>query len=168
MFLLIALLIFNEPTLIKDQSLVDVTINAPAQFQNAEITKLATVKGSLYAKESSLKNLYVIGNALVDQVRIKDLFIDGALFALNSEIEQMSILADELSLTNTQVKKMFVRKNGSSLRQLVYMEKGSSVDSIEFESKQGTVILTDGSVEAPEVQGGKCITIELQGASLRR
>ena len=145
-------LIFTGHTTFTDQLLEDVTIHGPAHFKNCTVTKLATIKGPLDAVDSTLTNLYIHGIAKLDHVEVGELYTTGILFVLNSIIEEISILSDELSLTNTRVAKLLVRKGTKP--QTVYLEKGSEVDWIQFERKGGIVIIADRSSTVEKVDGG--------------
>ncbi len=48
-----------------------------------------------------------------------------------------------MTLVSTQVQKLLVRKNNNPERQIVYLEKNSQVENIEFESRNGQVVLVD-------------------------
>ena len=72
--------VFEGPTLIADQTLENVTIYGPTTFSNAIVKKLATIKGSVDAKNSTLENLYIQGMAKLEGVKAKEIFSSGILF----------------------------------------------------------------------------------------
>lgn len=144
-------------TSINNETIEDLTIFGPAFINNSKITKLATIKGPIEAKHSSFNNIIIHGVANFDDVQVnKEIFINGPLFAVNSTFEEISIASDDLSLSNSQVAKLFVRKNDNPKKlQKVFLENGTKIDSIVFESRTGQVIRSDASVIVTNLEGGE-------------
>ncbi len=149
--------VFYGPTQIKDKTMDDLTIYGPASISNTTINKMATVKGPLEVTKSTFSNIHIEGIAKFDDVKVtKELFINGPLYATNSTLEEVSIASSELKLSNTKVNKILVRKDALRInQQVVYLDKGTKIDSLTFEAKNGRVVFLDSTVSITNLEGGK-------------
>lgn len=147
------------PTTIQNQSLHELSVFGPAKIFDTTVNNTTTVKGALDAKNSILNTVRVDGIADLENVKISgQIFINGPLYTRNSQIEEVSIASQELILSGTKVNKLIIRKNTRrEIPQDVFLENGSQVNSIVFESKNGKVFFDDAGVSVNHIEGGEIV-----------
>ncbi len=147
--------IYYGPKTIRDRSLEQVTIYGPARIEHSTVNQ-CTVRGPLSASHSSFNDVHVDGPAEFDDVTVsKEVFINGPIDATESSFETISIASSDLTLSGCTVTTLRVRKNDSNIRQRVYLEKGTKIESIIFEKKGGRVIMGDSTVVVDHLEGGE-------------
>lgn len=149
--------VFYGPTKIIKKTMEDLTVYGPAYITSSNITATTTIKGPVDASHTTFKNLNIDGIAKLDDVKVTGQLVNnGPVFAYNSTIEKMSVQSLELTLSNTKVDRLFVRINNNyPVEQRIYIEKGSEVNSVIFESKQGRIVPGDATVSVKHIEGGK-------------
>ena len=70
-------------------------------------------------------------------------------------IEICAIVSRELSLSHCTVQTLLVRKNGHKKPQVVYLNKGTKIGHLTFETEGGRVIVQDSESTVSEIKGGQ-------------
>jgi hypothetical protein len=146
---------YYGPTEINGKTMESLVIFGPATINNSTITQTATLKGPVDAAHSSFNILHVDGIAKFHDVKAKVFSINGPVIANDSTLDEVSIASNELTLSNTAVKKLTVLINNyTPEKQTVYLERGSKIETLIFDSKKGIVVLEDSSSKVEHLEGG--------------
>lgn len=148
--------VFYGPTKIVNRTMTDLTIYGPANITGSTIGALATLKGPVEASHSSFNNLHIEGIAKLDEVQVAhELAINGPIFATHCTIDSILIASQELTLSNCRVNHLLVKKNSNPGEQRVYLDKGTVIGTLMFESQNGRVVSGDATVVVKHLEGGK-------------
>lgn len=149
--------IYYGPTSIDNQNVENLTIYGPATIVNSKVTQSAIVKGPLEARGTSFNTLDVDGIVNLDDSKVnKDLSLNGPLYARKSTIENATIRSDLVALSDSKITKLVIKKSGRMTNgPRVFLEKGSKIDSLTFETNDGRVIYADDTVKVTNLEGGK-------------
>ena len=146
---------YYGPTEINGKTMESLVIFGPATINNSTITQTATLKGPVDAAHSSFKALHVDGIAKLHDIKVGVFSINGPVIANDSTLDEVSIATNELTLSNTAVQKLTVKINNYTPdKQTVYLEKGSKIGKLIFESKKGVVVIEDSTSKVEHLEGG--------------
>lgn len=146
---------YYGPTTLSGEELDEVTIYGPATFTDCIINVQATIAGPLKASKTTFESLHVDGFANLSDVKVvDDFYMNGPLKAKNSSFDSISIASSELTLSHCTVHTLLVRKSGSKKPQVVYLNKGTKIGQLTFETEGGRVIAQDSESTVSELKGG--------------
>ncbi|MBA2369235.1 MAG: hypothetical protein H0V82_09465 [Candidatus Protochlamydia sp.] len=146
---------YYGPTEINGKTMESLVVFGPAKINNSNITQTATLKGPVDAEHSTFNILHVDGIAKFHDVKANMFSINGPVIANDSKLDEISIASNELTLSNTAVNRLTVRINNYTPdKQTVYLEKGSKIGTLIFESKKGVVVMEDSTSKVEHLEGG--------------
>lgn len=144
---------------LSDKVSENLTIYGPAHLEKVNISNKTLIKGPVAAKDSSFHDIQIDGVANFDHVKAQKLEMHGPLYARKSQIEEGTITSNEAAFSESQVKKLTIKKDRDDDRKpRIYLDKGSKIDYLNFESKNGRVILGDESSAVRKLEGGQIET----------
>lgn len=148
--------VYYGPTNLSNRKSENLTIYGPAELNQMDISNKTLIKGPVEAKHSLFHDVQIDGIANFDNVKVAKITIHGPLYASNSQLTEASVTSTEAAFSQAKIGKLIMKKEHNDERQQrVYLEKGSKIDSLVFESPHGRVILVDSNSTVTNLQGGE-------------
>lgn len=143
------------PTEITDEHFQDLTVYGHATITDSVSNGSVIVKGGLKVCDSALNEVDVDGMTEIDDSKVNGLCIRGPIFAKDSVISNVEVYSKETYFSNSLVNQLVVKENNKKEHPRVFL-KNTTVDSITFEGKKGTVVV-DSSSRVNNLTGGKLV-----------
>ena len=152
-------LIINGPAQLEEIKTTSLTVNGPIQFTDLEVFKTAQifgpvsnsekgtfekikVTGSLSAQNVQCNELTATGSVDIRDWTIKNrTTVIGLLHAQNSKFSDLEITSNKVSLENTTVDNIMIKRSGDNKVQELFLTGATIVNgNITFESGKGKII----------------------------
>jgi hypothetical protein len=130
------------------------TINGNLNFKDLVIEKNISINGSANGNNLKCKEININGSLNGKYIDISGKTnISGGLSVSDGNFGDIEIASDEINLTNSKAKNIFVKETRSKTQLLKLKKKTIISGDVIFESGIGEIILTDGSEIHGNIKG---------------